>query len=164
MTLADTTQAVDLAPGQGRQMRVIADLVTFRATTAETGGAFAIVETRTPPGAGFPLHAQRYDDATYVVLDGAYRFRIGDDEVELEPGGCVFVPRGTGHGFANAGNVAARMLVIASPGGVWERFIAEIGDDADRAPWQPDMARVLAVAPKYGIALEPDDDAGGAPG
>lgn len=164
MTLADTTQPVDLAPGPGRQMRVIADLVTVRATTADTRGAFALVETKTPPGAGFPLHAQRYDDATYVVLDGAYRFQIGGDELELGSGGCVFVPRGTGHGFANAGDIAARMLVIASPGGVWERFLAEIGDDAARAPWQPDMALVLAVAPKYGIALEPDDDAGGATG
>jgi mannose-6-phosphate isomerase-like protein (cupin superfamily) len=163
MTLADTTQPVDLAPGQGRQMRVIADLVTVRATTAETRGAFALVETRTPPGAGFPLHAQRYDDVTYVVLDGAYRFRIGDDELELGPGGCAFAPRGTGHGFTNPGNVESRMLVIASPGGVWERFLAEICDAADRAPWQPDMARVLAVAPKYGIALDPDN-AGGAPG
>lgn len=147
-------------------MRVIADLVTVKATTGVTGGAFALAITETPPAGGFPLHAQRYDDVTYLVLDGTYRFRVGGDEIELGPGGCAFVPRGTEHGYANAVDAPARMLVIASPGGVWERFLAEIGDEAARMPWEPDMARVLAVAPKYGIAFQPPhtDDAGGAPG
>ncbi len=166
MTHANTIRPTVLDPAAGRQMRLIADLVTVKATTAGTGGAFALFETRTPPGGGFPLHMQCYDDATYVVLDGTYRFRIGDETLDLEPGSYAFVPRGTPHGAANESHAPARMLVIASPGGVWERFIDEMGDAVGRAPWAIDMARVLAVAPKYGIAFEPPgagDDAGGAP-
>jgi mannose-6-phosphate isomerase-like protein (cupin superfamily) len=167
MSLAETTQPAHLEPGAGRRMRVVADLITIKATTEQTAGAFALVEIETPPGAGFPLHAQHYDDATYLVLDGAYRFRIGDETVELGPGGCAFVPRGTPQGFANGGPKAARLLAIASPGGVWERFLDEIGDDAERGPWGLDMARLLAVAPKYGIEIHQDADGadtGGAPG
>ncbi len=167
MALAETTRQAHMNQNEGRKVRVITDLVTIKATTADTGGAFALVETSTPPGGGFPQHSQSYDDATFVVLEGTYRLQVGEQALDLEPGGCVFVPRGTPHGFANTGDVAARMLVIASPGGVWERFIDEIGDAIDRAPWAIDMARVLAVAPKYGIAFastRPGGDAGGAPG
>ena len=164
MTAADTIRPNHLEPKTGGQMRVIADVVTLKATTEDTAGAFTLVETRTPPGGGFPLHAQRYDDATYLVLEGAYRFRIDDHVRSLTPGDCVFVPRGTEHGFANAGDIEGRMLAIVSPGGVWERFLAEIGDDASRAPWQPDMARVLAVAPKYGIDFGPWEPSAGTTG
>lgn len=153
MASAGIVQSVHDAWQTSRQRRVIADLATIKATTAETAGAFALAEVRTPSGGGFPMHAQRYDDATYLVIDGAYRFRVAADEFELAPGGCMFVPRGTVHGYANLGDIAARMLVIASPGGVWERFVAEIGNDPERPPWRPDMTQALAVAPKYGIEL-----------
>ena len=160
MALADTTRPTHLGPGEGRQLRVITDLATIKATSDTTGGAYALIEARTPPSGGVPLHTQHYDDATYIVLAGTYRFHVEDDEFELGPGGYAFVTRGTAHGYANTGDVPARMLVIATPGGVMERFLDEIGDSAARAPWEPDMARVLAVAPKYGveIRLPPPED------
>ena len=51
------------------------------------------------------------------------------------------------------------MLAIVTPGAIHAQFLAEVGDRAGRAPWDIDMARILAVAPKYGIEfLEPEPD------
>jgi quercetin dioxygenase-like cupin family protein len=164
MTLADTNtiRPVRLHDGEGKQVRVITDLVTIKAAAADTGGAYSLFETATPPAGGFPPHAQRHDDETFYVLEGWYDVLVDDERVELGPGDVVFVPRGTVHAFANAGSTLARMLVFVTPGGIQERFIEEAGDRADRPAWEPDMAKVLAVAPKYGVEFTSPDAEGGA--
>lgn len=151
MTIRDTTKPAHLRHGEGSQRRVITDLVTIRATGADTGGAYSLFEVETPSGGGYPPHTQRYEDEAFYVLDGAYVLLLGEDQVELEPGGYAFVPRGTMHAYTNVGPASSRMLVLITPGGIHEQFIEDAGDAGDRPQWQPDMAKVLAVAPKYGI-------------
>lgn len=162
MTLADTIRPLHLHSGEGRQHRVMTDVVTIKATAVDTGGAYSLFETVTPPAGGFPSHVQRYDDVTFFVLEGWYAFLLGDEEIELGPGDYAFAPRGTVHGFANAGSTSARMLVVATPGGIHEGFFEEAGDRADRPAWEPNMAKVLAVAPKYGIEFSFPNAEGGA--
>lgn len=140
-----------------RQMRVITDLVTIKAAASETGGAYALYETETPVSGGVPPHRQRYDDEGFYVLEGRYRFLVEGDEFEFGPGAFVHVPRGTTHAVVNVGVDPGRMLIIVTPGVVHDEFMDDIGDPADRPPWEPDMARVLAVAPKYGIDFRTSD-------
>lgn len=143
----------------GQRARVITDMVTIKATAAETGGAYSLFETVTPPSGGCPAHTQRYDDEAVYIVEGRYAFLIGEEELELGPGAFALIPRGTPHAFANIGPTPARMLVLTTPGGIHETFFDEIGDHADRPAWEPDMARVLAVAPKYGIEFLTEDAA-----
>jgi quercetin dioxygenase-like cupin family protein len=167
MTLAGVARPVHQRPGNGMRLRVLTDLVRTIATAADTGGAYTLLEAETPPAGGFPVHTRRYDDASLFVLAGTYRVLAGDDEIELGPGGYAFVPRGTALGYANVGPGPARMLVLVTPGGSQEQFLDDVGDRSGRPPWQIDMARVLAVAPRYGIELATPagpDAAGGAPG
>ena len=133
------------------QVRVITDLVTIKARAKDTGGAYSLFETETPPAGGCPPHTQRYDDETLFVIEGRYAVLVGEEQVELGPGGTACIPRGTAHAFTNVGSEPARMLVLVTPGGIKEQFLDEVGDRADRPAWEPDMAKVLAVAPKYGI-------------
>jgi quercetin dioxygenase-like cupin family protein len=151
MAPADTAHPRYLRTSEGEQLRVITDVVTVKAAATDTGDAYSLFETETPPGGGCPPHEQRYDDETFYVLEGRYAFLIGDERVELEPGGYAFVPRGTVHAFTNVGSVPARMLLLITPGGIQETFFDEVGDRPDRPAWRPDMTKVLAVAPKYGI-------------
>lgn len=149
-----------VAPSAGQTYRVIADLVTFKAVAADTGGAYSLFEDRSDPGQGTPAHLQRYEDETFFVLEGTYRFLVGDQTVDLAAGGYAFVPRGTVHAYANVGAGPARLLLV-SPGGIHEEFLADVGGaiavpSAIAAPASaPNLGKALAVAPKYGIEFMP---------
>ena len=144
---------------EGTAYRLGNVLVTFKAVAVETNGAFSIFEMRTEPGAGMPAHRQRYDDEAVWVLAGSYAFQLGERTVTLEAGDYVFVPRGTVHAYNNRGDTPARLLILLTPGGIHERFFAEVGEFvADRnIPWAvaspPDLARLLSIAQKYGIEI-----------
>ena len=149
-----------VASGAGQALRVISDVVTFKARAAETGGAYTLCETRTLPGGGTPPHYQRHEEESFYVLEGMYAFQVGDDVVRMGPGGYAFAPRGTVHAYTNVGDTPARMLILITPGGIHERFFAEVGTPADApAPsGRPDMDKLLAAAEMYGIEILPPTD------
>lgn len=157
MALTDISQPIHLGPGEGDQVRVFTDLVTIKAAASDTGGTYFLFESVTPPSGGVPPHAQRLDDETFYVTEGRYAFLIGEKQLELGPGEYAFVPRGTVHGFTNVGSTDARLLVLLTPGGIHEEFFDEISDQRDRPPWDLDMSKVLAVAPKYGVEFFQDE-------
>ena len=156
--MATTTLApISSAPGEGRTVRVITDLVTFKALAADTGGAYSLFETVTQPGMGTPPHRQSLEEETFYVLEGRYTFLVGDRTIELGPGGYAFVPRETVHAFTNTGDAPARMLIMVTPGGIHEGFFAELGEpvDAPLPAGGPDIARIVATAAKYGMEILP---------
>lgn len=141
-----------VSPGQ--VLTLLTDAVTVRTGTGETHGTYALYEYITPPGGGFPPHRHHYDDMTLVVLDGTYSVLAGARTTTLTRGDSLLVPRGTVLGYLNPGTQPSRLLVIVTPGYVHEQFLADVGDGAGRPPWEADMARILAVAPKYGIEFQ----------
>ncbi len=141
--------------GEGKTLRVISDLVTFKALAAETDGAYSLFETTTPPGGGTPPHIQRYEEEAYWILAGRYTFQVGDEVVELGPGGYAFVPRDTVHAYSNRGDEPGRMLILVTPGGIHENFFSEVGVALDAPVAPPDIPWMLAVAAKYGIEILP---------
>ena len=155
MTRADALRPRQLGAGAGEQVRLLTDVVTIKAAATDTGGAYSLFEIVTPPAGGCPPPAPRYEEETIYVLDGRDAVLLGEQRVELGKGDYVFVPRGTLHAFTNIGSEPARLLLLITPGGIHDQFLAEVGNHAARSAWEPDiaMAKVLAVAPKYGIAF-----------
>jgi quercetin dioxygenase-like cupin family protein len=151
MAYTGIARFVQSPAAHGTRILVITDVVLLRASAVDTGDAYSLFEIETPPAGGFPPHSQRHDDKGFFVIEGRYTMLVGEREIALGAGDFVLVPRGTVHGYINSGSTTARMLVMATPGGIQETFFDEIGDSDDRPAWEPDMARVLAVAPKYGI-------------
>lgn len=148
--------STDHAPGAGQTLRVLGDLVTLKAVAADTRGAYALFEVRTAPGQGMPPHRQCYEDEALFVLEGTYAVQIGARIVELGPGDYAFVPREMPHAYTNAGPAPGRLLVLVSPGGIHEQFLAEIGARTDGvagpAPPDPaDIAPIARAAEKYGV-------------
>jgi quercetin dioxygenase-like cupin family protein len=148
-----------VAAHDGPTYRVAGDLVTFKATGEDTGDAYALFESRTPPGMGMPPHRQRYEDEAFYVLEGTYTMLIGDRQQRLQPDDYAFVPRGTVHGFTNIGSSPARMLIMVSPGGIHEQFFAEAGElipdpSISLTPAAvPDMQQLVEIAAKYAIEI-----------
>src|SRR5881396_3594640 len=80
--------------------------------------AFVIAEWRDPGGPPgpprliAPLHLHRSDDEAWYVLEGVLRVRVGNDDVELQDGSGVLVPRGTPHTYWNPGPNRVRYLLV----------------------------------------------------
>jgi mannose-6-phosphate isomerase-like protein (cupin superfamily) len=63
-----------------------------------------------------PLHVHHTDDEAWYVLEGALRFRIGDETHEAGPGGAVLARKGVQHAYGNARRgQRARYLLVMTP-------------------------------------------------
>src|SRR5579863_2217155 len=134
MRRRDIMKAVVVAPGEGRFIAVgsAGTGVMVKASTAETGGLCTVWEGRVPPGAvGAGPHFHRERDEFFYVLDGELVLRIGDDEHTARAGSFAFVPRGTIHGFHNASQDGASLLVMHHPAG-FEQFLEAMQELAAR--------------------------------
>lgn len=157
----EETQAQIVYAQSGTQYRLVNNLITIKATAADTGGYYTLTIIDSPPGEGMAAQRRRYDDAAFWVLDGRFRFLSGREELELGAGGYAYVPRGVVHGFRNSGAEGARLLSLVTPGGIQERFVAE-ADDREAEPAGDSTAgaaqtwsRIAAIAQKYGIDILP---------
>jgi quercetin dioxygenase-like cupin family protein len=142
-----------VAPSGGRTVRVLGNRVTYKAVAAETGGAYSLFEAVLEPGCTIPPHYGRYEDQTLWIIEGTFALQLGDETLELGPGGYAFVPRGTVHALANAGRGPARLLLLVTPGGLCEKYLAELGGarGVPHALAGPaDVERAAAIAAKYG--------------
>ncbi len=154
-------QTIPGKPGTAAEtVHLLGTLVTFRALAADTEGAFSLVEALTAPGQGTPPHLQRDDAEAFYVLEGEFEFMLAGTTARSGPGTFHYVPRGVPHGFRNAGDVPARMLIINLPGGLHENFFREAGDKvADGSVFPPmtppDIPRLVAAASRYGIEMLP---------
>jgi mannose-6-phosphate isomerase-like protein (cupin superfamily) len=61
-----------------------------------------------------PLHVHHQDDEAWYVLEGALRFRLGEETLEVGAGGGVMAARGIPHAYGNArpGQMARYLLVM----------------------------------------------------
>ena len=125
----------------------------MRSTAESTGGAFGLMEHWSlPPGFASPYHTHSREDEAFYVLEGEMAFICDGVWHRGGPGTYVFGPRGLAHGFKVAGNSAARMLLLCSPGG-FESFVMELSTPLGDSITPPDMARLLATADKYGVEI-----------
>lgn len=118
----------------------------LKASHQSTGGALSVFETDIDTGP--PLHVHDRDDECFYVLDGVLSVRCGDELFKAAAGSFVFLPRGRPHRFWAAGP-AARLLLIAIPGGVEDYFreINAASSDDERT----------GIGERYGIRVVPDE-------
>src|ERR687886_394094 len=101
---------------RGEQRWFFGMLAEVKASAADTGGQYTLVEITAPPGLQAPLHVHHHEDEGFYVLEGSAAIEVGDETVELGPGRHAFGPRGIPHRFV-IGPEGARMLWILTPGG-----------------------------------------------
>jgi quercetin dioxygenase-like cupin family protein len=155
-------QVVVRGPREGRTYLVGGgDYVTFKATGAETGGAYFCFEVTTTPGFSPPLHKHDYRELFYV-LEGSFEFTLKrGDEVETitgTPGTAVSIPANVPHTFKNSSDQPSRMLFVHQPAALQD-FFEEVGVPvsapgevpADLAP--PDPAAFGAALARNGVQV-----------
>jgi quercetin dioxygenase-like cupin family protein len=156
--VAPMSPPAPLGPEPGRMVQLLGALITFRATTRETGGAFSMVEVALKPGVAVPLH-RHADSESFQILEGEVEFTIGRETLRRGAGDFVHVPGNLSHGFRQVGDGVGRVLAISMPGLAHEGFFLEAGDPV--AYWAfppaapPDLPRIVRAGLRHGIVMLP---------
>jgi quercetin dioxygenase-like cupin family protein len=157
--LQDLFSPVDreVPPAGGERLWIAGDTVWIKATAADTGGAYTLLEIAAAPGGGPPPHVHANEDETFYVLEGTFDIHIGDRTVHARPGTYAFVPRGTVHRFQCCRDGRGRLLVVFTPGGL-EGFFREAGTPAaSEGPPPPvdaaEIERTARAGARFGLRV-----------
>ena len=150
----DTRTPTLLEPGEGEALWFNNDLLTFKATGAQTGGAFLAIEEVARRGKVTPLHAHPEEDETFYMLDGEAVFHLDGSDRTLGAGAFVSIPPGVPHAYLVTSEVA-RSLILVTPGNrEMEAFFRDAGEPAAERTLPEerplDIARIAAAAERTG--------------
>jgi mannose-6-phosphate isomerase-like protein (cupin superfamily) len=119
-----TTTVVQQSPtARGEPRWFFGGLVQVKASAADTGGQYTLLDVRMPANAAAPLHVHHTEDEGFYVLEGSVTIYVGDQSVTLGPGQHAFGPREIPHRF-DIGPDGAHMLWVLTPGG-FEALVEE---------------------------------------
>ena len=147
-------EAVAVAAGKGEARWWFGMLAEIKASSADTGGQFTVVEVTCPPGYQGIRHIHHNEDEGFWVLDGQLDLEVDGKHIDMHTGDYAFGPRNVPHGFS-AGDAGARMLFILTPGG-FENLIMATSEPAKtrttppHSDEMPDFARLKTILAKYG--------------
>jgi len=113
----DRPKIIALKSGEPDELTYDAGTVKFLASSADTNGAWSLVELTEKPGYKTRLHRHIYTDEAYYVLEGVLTAKIADKTYELPAGSYILIPHGTPHAQGNLGKVPVRVLLTMTPGG-----------------------------------------------
>jgi len=97
------------------------------------------------PGQSTPLHIHHEQAETFYVMQGEFRFRAGDQEVDGQPGITVHIPKGVPHCFAYLGREASGQLISVLTPGIHDGFIRDI-PEAQKSGVSPEALADIAAA------------------
>jgi quercetin dioxygenase-like cupin family protein len=145
--------------GTGPIYRSPVDEIRFLFTSAQTGGAYFMAEVSVPPGRGNPPHIHRHEEETFYMQQGMLTVRVGEQTLTVRAGDMLCLRRGIPHSFQNSGDVDAKFLLLAVPGGL-EKFFEEAFYPVTECPEPPPvmetfLGKVLAAASKCGLEFLP---------
>jgi quercetin dioxygenase-like cupin family protein len=108
----------------------------------DTNGNLAVFEqTGLTPNGGPPLHIHPFQDETFYVLEGDYRFQVGEDKFSLKTGDTIFMPQNVQHAFIQLSE-KGRMIVSYFPAGKMEGFF-KATDSWTSPPSKEEIAKVF---------------------
>jgi quercetin dioxygenase-like cupin family protein len=133
---------------EGERISAFGSEAIFKLTGANTAGTMTLLLGTVPPGGGPPPHVHRSDDEFFIIIEGQYRFLIGETWTEVGPGAVVFLPRNSVHTFRNIGETNSRHWAFVTPSG-FETFYAKCAE-VFAVPGPPDMGRLTAISQDHG--------------
>jgi mannose-6-phosphate isomerase-like protein (cupin superfamily) len=156
--MATQSIAPQSATARGQQRWFFGMLAEVKASSADTGGRYTLVEITAPAGLQAPLHVHYREDEGFYVLDGAVTIQVGKETVELGPGQHAYGPRDVPHRFT-VGPDGARMLWVLAPGG-FEGLVEEASVPAETPTVPPPSVvppeNAAEIVLRHGNELLPD--------
>jgi quercetin dioxygenase-like cupin family protein len=141
-------KVVFLGPGEGRQLVLGTNTVTFKAVTGDTEGRFSVMEGRIDAhGPHPPVHVHDQLDHAIYVLEGTIVFTVEQRQLTAPAGSFILIPHGIVHTFANPSDAAARFVEVDAPAG-FERYFERLAE-ASPAGSQLDPAIMVALQAEH---------------
>lgn len=146
-------KSIAIPSGEGKALLVLpGETVTLKATSADTNGAYTLIEVTDEPQAGPPMHLHRREDEAFYILEGTFAFQVGDRALTATAGCFMTAPKGVPHSYKNIGTTPARMLALFIPAGI-ENFFEDLSKLT--AAGTLDIDSIVAVAAKQEIEVVP---------
>lgn len=122
---------------------VNSNILDVKISGKDTEGDLAIFEqTSLSQGKGTPLHIHHAQDEIFYVIDGSYKFQVGDDKYDLTVGDSIFLPRQVAHAWTQVSE-KGKMTVIMQPAGKLENFFVTMAA-LDHEPSQQEIVKIFA--------------------
>src|SRR4029450_10751248 len=79
VAMSNPVEPFAVLPGEGTPLPIpFGGSVTIKAQTMNTNGSLTVLEFVHPPKAGPALHLHFREDEVWYILEGDYRFQVGD--------------------------------------------------------------------------------------
>jgi quercetin dioxygenase-like cupin family protein len=136
-----------IAAGEGRihghikLKGVNSNILDVKISGSDTNGDLAIFEqTSLSQGKGTPLHIHHNQDEIFYVIEGSYKFQVGDDKYDLTTGESIFLPRKVAHAWTQVSE-KGKMIVTMQPAGKLENFFVTMA----ALDHQPSQQEIVAL-------------------
>ena len=121
---------------------VNANILDVKVSGSDTDGDLAIFEqTSLSQGKGTPLHVHFNQDEIFHVIEGSYKFQVGEVKHDLTAGDSIFLPRQVPHAWTQVSD-KGKMTVILQPAGKLENFFVAMAA-LDHEPTQAEIAKLF---------------------
>ncbi len=148
-----------IAPGSSEILPFPGHSVALLAGPRATRGGAAVLELVVPARTfGAPPHIHTREDEFFYVLEGSVHFLERGNTVTAGPGSLVVLPRGHLHGFWNASEQTARLLLVVTPGEFASFFDDVVARLRKSHPSDAASAGAIlsAAAAERGVEIYPD--------
>lgn len=121
---------------------VNSNILDVKISGKDTDGALAVFEqTSLSQGKGTPLHIHHFQDEIFYVIEGSYKFQVGNDTFDLTAGDSIFLPRKMAHAWTQVSE-KGKMIVTMQPAGKLEEFFVTMAA-LDHEPNQQEIAKIF---------------------
>ena len=115
----------------GPELTVGTSKASYLATGQSTGGKFGLYRWDMAPGTpGAAAHFHRTISESFFILSGKVGLFDGEKWTEATSGDFLYVPEGGLHGFRNAFDEPASMLILFAPGAAREAYFEGLAEIA----------------------------------
>jgi quercetin dioxygenase-like cupin family protein len=114
----------------------------------DTGGQLAVFEYTGLAKVGPSLHLHFDQDETFYIIEGEYRFVVGDETYLLKAGDTIFLPRNVPHSWIQL-TEKGKMTYLLQPAGRMEEFFRLMNSLKSR----PSAEEMNKIHKKHGMKV-----------
>lgn len=114
----------------------------LKISSKDTGGQLSVFEYTGLGKVGPMLHIHFEQDEIFMVMEGEYRFVVGEETHVLKAGQTIFLPRGIPHTWIQLSD-RGKMIYFLQPAGKMEEFFSYMNKLKER-PSPEEMDRIHA--------------------